>query len=46
MTNNGVSLTHKMERKAVEVAVDKIIKGVEKDKEAQIEKIIELSKKW
>lgn len=46
MTNNGVSLTHKMERKAVEVAVDKIIKGVEKDKEAQIEKIIELSKKF
>jgi len=46
MASNGTSLTHKMERKAVEVAVDKIVKGVEKDKEEQITKIIEFSKKF
>ncbi|MGM9876544.1 MAG: radical SAM protein [Bacilli bacterium] len=46
MAKNGTTMTHKMERKSVEIIVDKILKEMEKDRNKEISKLIDLSEKF
>ena len=46
MASNGTTMSHKMERKAVEVAVDRIIKNLNKDRDKEIKDIIDFAKKY
>ena len=46
MANNGTSLTHKMERKAVEILVDKILKEMDKDRNKEVLKLVDMAEKF
>ena len=46
MANNGTTLAHKIERKSVELVVEKFLKDAEKDREREIDKVINLAKKF
>jgi len=46
MSNNGTSMAHKMERAAVSVIVDKILKDMDKDRTAEYMKLIDYAEKF
>lgn len=46
MENNGTSMAHKIERKGVEIIINKMIKELDKDRAKEIDKLIDLGKKF
>ena len=46
MENNGTSVAHKIERKGVEIIINKMIKELDKDRAKEIDKLIDLGKKF
>lgn len=45
MASNSTKMTHKMERKLVETAITKIQKNLNKDREKELAKLVDLERK-